>query len=101
MINKVDILGYRLICSSILPVGKDTLCYGSCDGGKTVYQQYEEVNEQMKQIGEYWNLARHRIGNSSCYLYTAGDIEVHKGSDGKYYVLDFGRFFPPEAPMIS
>ncbi len=27
-----------------------------------------------------------------------GDIEGHKGSDGKYYVLDFGRVMPPEAP---
>lgn len=26
------------------------------------------------------------------------DIEVHKGTDGKYYMLDFSRLWPPEVP---
>jgi hypothetical protein len=28
-------------------------------------------------------------------LYSAGDIEGHLGRDGRYYVLDFSRTFPP------
>ena len=28
------------------------------------------------------------------------DVEAHKGSDGKYYMLDFARAFPPEDPHI-
>ena len=31
-------------------------------------------------------------------MYSAVDIEGHKGSDGRYYLLDFSRTFPPEAP---
>jgi len=26
------------------------------------------------------------------------DIEVHRGTDGKYYMLDFARLWPPEVP---
>jgi hypothetical protein len=36
------------------------------------------------------------------YLYLIlrlGDIEGHKGTDGRYYVLDFARVFPPEARL--
>ena len=29
-----------------------------------------------------------------------GDIEAHKGSDGRYYVLDAARCFPPEVKRI-
>lgn len=26
------------------------------------------------------------------------DIEVHRGTDGRYYMLDFARLWPPEVP---
>jgi len=32
-------------------------------------------------------------------LYGPGDIEGHLGRDGKFYLLDFSRLFPPEAPL--
>ena len=31
-------------------------------------------------------------------MYSAVDIEGHIGSDGRFYILDFSRTFPPEAP---
>ena len=30
-----------------------------------------------------------------------GDIEGHKGKDGRYYLLDFSRSMPPEAPEFG
>ena len=30
-----------------------------------------------------------------------GDIEGHKGLDGRYYVLDFARTFPPEGRLTG
>ena len=38
---------------------------------------------------------RHRTATT---LYTAADIEGHVGSDGRFYMLDFSRMFPPTAP---
>lgn len=29
------------------------------------------------------------------------DIEVHQGRDGKFYMLDFARLFPPEPPIVG
>jgi hypothetical protein len=37
-------------------------------------------------------------GNSQ-QLYMAGDVEGHRGSDGRYYLLDLGRVLPPEHPL--
>ena len=34
-------------------------------------------------------------------MYSAVDIEGHKGHDGRYYLLDFSRTFPPENPSPS
>lgn len=31
-------------------------------------------------------------------IYSAVDLEGHKGLDGKYYLLDFSRVLPPESP---
>lgn len=31
-------------------------------------------------------------------MYSACDVEGHKGKDGRYYLLDFARSFPPESP---
>ncbi len=30
-----------------------------------------------------------------------GDIECHLGTDGKFYVLDFSRYMPPQPPDKS
>ena len=32
-------------------------------------------------------------------IHGPGDIEGHLGNDGQYYMVDFGRTFPPEAPL--
>ena len=31
-------------------------------------------------------------------MYSACDIEGHLGTDGRHYLLDFSRSFPPESP---
>ena len=33
-------------------------------------------------------------------LHFPGDIECHLGSDGRFYVIDVARLFPPEAPTL-
>jgi hypothetical protein len=58
------------------------------------------INEKMKQAGEALNLKGHIAGFAKYQVnlcYGPGDIECHLGKDGKFYVLDFARTFPPEA----
>ena len=50
----------------------------------------------MEQAGRSLNLKGHIVGGA--VIYGPGDIEGHLGLDGNYYVVDFGRTFPPEAP---
>jgi hypothetical protein len=32
------------------------------------------------------------------FIYGPGDIEGHMGLDGRFYLLDFARYMPPEPP---
>lgn len=66
----------------------------------------------MEQAGRKLHLKGHLAGlNPAGLSYGPGDLvqkiikldflqsqEGHLGTDGNFYVLDFGRVFPPEAP---
>jgi hypothetical protein len=112
----VSYRGYMLLASSRLPISKQkgertlvydssslNLCllpaltvnirYGSDDGGKTVYASEPAVNEVMRLLMEPMNLKEHMAGvsvveSSLTKLYGPADIEVHRGTDGGFYVLD-------------
>jgi hypothetical protein len=38
------------------------------------------------------------IAEQTAFIHGPTDIEGHVGSDGRYYLLDFQRTFPPEYP---
>ena len=79
---------------SILPVHE--LVYGSGDGGHTVFTSHHEINQKMARAAARLNLKEHRVGQG--LIHSAADVEVHLGTDQRYYMLDFARTFPPEAP---
>lgn len=90
----IDQWGFRLIAMALLPIGPSTLLYGSADGGNTVHNDDPQLNDMMQKIGAELNLRPHKVGvnsPSSCTLHTAGDVEVHRGRDGRYYCVDFAR----------
>eukprot|EP01124_Arcella_intermedia_P011340 TRINITY_DN1774_c1_g2_i15.p1 TRINITY_DN1774_c1_g2~~TRINITY_DN1774_c1_g2_i15.p1 ORF type:complete len:1230 (+),score=292.57 TRINITY_DN1774_c1_g2_i15:486-4175(+) len=90
--------GFILTAVSILPInGRNSLNYGSCDAGKNVMTSLPELNDAMAKAGKWINLEPHLVKNAE--IYGPGDIEGHCGSDQKYYVLDFGRVMPPQAPL--
>eukprot|EP01102_Stenamoeba_stenopodia_P000863 TRINITY_DN10802_c0_g1_i1.p1 TRINITY_DN10802_c0_g1~~TRINITY_DN10802_c0_g1_i1.p1 ORF type:complete len:746 (-),score=191.36 TRINITY_DN10802_c0_g1_i1:135-2372(-) len=98
----IDYKGFRMIATILLPIDKSTLVYGSNDSGRTVYSSVDAVNHMMAELGENLHLKGHYVGTSAekaKYIYGPGDIEVHKGKDGNFYALDFGRLLPPEAPV--
>ena len=98
LMSQIDYRGYRLIALSILPIeGYNTLQYGSKDAGKTLYYT-NGIAKKMKEVGERLQLKGHRVCGAKPLIYGPGDIEGHLGTDGKYYVLDFARVFPPECP---
>jgi hypothetical protein len=102
LMSLIHYMGYCLIAMSLLPIGKDSLKYGSSDAGKTMHFDVPAINEKMKAAGEALNLKGHIAGLSkyqSNLCYGPGDIECHLGKDGRFYVLDFARTFPPEAVL--
>lgn len=100
----IDYKGYRMIAISVLPIGKDSIRYGSSDSGDHVHADIPELNEKLAEAGRCLNLQPHVTGTnpgSAKELASCGDLEGHIGSDGKFYVLDFARAFPAEAPARS
>ncbi|KYQ99702.1 hypothetical protein DLAC_03642 [Tieghemostelium lacteum] len=96
----IDYRGYRLLAISQLPIDKTTIVYGSCDAGKTVHNSDPLINKEMERVAKILNLRGHTVGLTQTFVYGPGDIEVHKGYDGRYYMIDFARIFPPEYPLV-
>eukprot|EP01087_Luapelamoeba_hula_P009869 TRINITY_DN2581_c1_g2_i1.p1 TRINITY_DN2581_c1_g2~~TRINITY_DN2581_c1_g2_i1.p1 ORF type:complete len:1535 (+),score=206.50 TRINITY_DN2581_c1_g2_i1:470-4606(+) len=104
----LDYKGYRLSACSLLPINNNTLVYGSADSGRTVHASDEAMNALMKKAARELNLKPHWVvekrkipANTEPhreFLAAPGDIEGHLGMDGRYYVLDTARVFPPQVP---
>jgi hypothetical protein len=114
LVAMLDYKGFRALCFSELPILPDeTIAYGShgklcyissieqiTDGGQTFYDD-EVIREGMKQIAKMLNIKEHYFRGTDgklVMLYSSGDIEGHRATDGRLYVLDLSRAFPPEFP---
>lgn len=113
----IDYRGYRLIAESYLPLCSGSLKYGSEGGGKyvrlinevsfrfrEVLKENKEINKKMKAVAKLLNIKGHYVGQQETgqqFLYGPVDIEAHHGRDGRFYVLDFARVFPPSAPTAQ
>ncbi|PRP84978.1 hypothetical protein PROFUN_07363 [Planoprotostelium fungivorum] len=101
MMALVDYLGFRVVAMAVLPIDKTTLRYGSDDGGSTVHDDDAELSEKMRVAAERLKLKGHMTGHvksSAKKIYGPGDIEGHRGHDGRLYVVDFSRLLPPADP---
>eukprot|EP01105_Mastigella_eilhardi_P009703 TRINITY_DN2284_c0_g3_i5.p1 TRINITY_DN2284_c0_g3~~TRINITY_DN2284_c0_g3_i5.p1 ORF type:complete len:849 (-),score=229.70 TRINITY_DN2284_c0_g3_i5:89-2314(-) len=101
LVALIDYCGFRLLASSELAVDHTTLKYGSADGGKTVHFSDEEIKQKMVTVARLLNLKGHMVGppNNRQLIYGPCDIEVHRAMDGRVYVIDTARLFPPEPPI--
>ncbi len=52
----VNYRGFRIIAVSVIPISKQTIIYGSHDGGKTVHADYEAFNVRLNRIFAGFNL---------------------------------------------
>lgn len=59
-----------------------------------------EVQNLFRTLAKRVNLAQHVAGAARVPLYGPTDIEVHRGTDGRLYVLDCHRVLPPEVPIM-
>jgi len=84
---------------SILPITKDTIVLGTNDMGITIHSKDNNLSQKMKLASVKLNLKPHYSGlQEGSMVYSASDVEGHIGTDGKYYLLDFSRVWPPETP---
>lgn len=85
----------RVLAASLLPLGKDTLVYGSSDGGKNIATMDNEFNMKIELVAKSLNLQGEYVWNSSrtekAFLYLSCDIEGHLGKDNRYYLVDTAR----------
>eukprot|EP01133_Synstelium_polycarpum_P011483 gene11483-13388_t len=105
----INYRGFRLIVISELPINSKTLVFGSSNAGETIYEN-DTVKKMMVKIGEMLNLKSHLVEESKHAFKRSGnqyniplaiDIEGHFGFDGRYYVVDTARLFPPETPILG
>ena len=61
-----------------------------------------EMSSLMEKVAGVLNLKGHictnRDATQEVFLHGPADLEGHLGNDGRYYLLDFARLFPPEPP---
>ena len=100
LMSIIDYRGFRLLAMTILPIKpKTTLLYGSRDAGHTVNNKNPILARKMEQVAKQLGLKGHFVKGANQIrklIYGPLDIEAHLGLDNKFYVLDFGRVFPPE-----
>eukprot|EP01113_Clastostelium_recurvatum_P045048 TRINITY_DN7684_c0_g1_i8.p1 TRINITY_DN7684_c0_g1~~TRINITY_DN7684_c0_g1_i8.p1 ORF type:complete len:1138 (-),score=347.00 TRINITY_DN7684_c0_g1_i8:32-3445(-) len=103
----IDYRGFRLIATSSLPIGEDTLVYGSMDGGVTVLNSDPALDTKMKEAAQILNLkghmAGHRKGSSGevegTMVHAPCDVEGHAIQGRGHVIIDTARTFPPEKPF--
>jgi hypothetical protein len=62
-------------------------------------RRFLEMNSIMERVAGILNLKGHICGlqdGPQVFLHGPADLEGHLGNDGRYYLLDFARLFPPE-----
>jgi hypothetical protein len=98
----IDYRGFRMSAMPCLPIGKGTLKYGSNDGGLTIIKEDKLLNRIMKMAAQEIGLKGHLAGiRSPNKIYGPADIEGHRGTDGRYYVIDTARVLPPFPPETT
>lgn len=116
--------GYRVIVTCILPIDEQTLQFGSADGGRTIKglpfvppfdvdaalrqpiplglrsctPHTKAISELLRKVCEKLNLKPHggmeRSTDQVKLMFGPTDMEVHRGRDGRYYIIGTGKRQP-------
>ena len=92
----IDFAGYRLQAMLVLPlktqvVGSGDACVTLPKGNGSLLEK--EACGKFKIVADHLGLAEHeiRVGEDAVRLNFGADVEGHRGTDGKIYVLDTAR----------
>jgi hypothetical protein len=58
----IDYKGFRMTAQALLPLGSNSLIYGSADAGRTVHNSNEAFNLAMVKAANSLNLRKHAVG---------------------------------------
>lgn len=104
----VDYRGYRIIAQSIIPgilqrEQENSVVYGSVDGGKTI-ASHEEFLTKLKAAGLSLKIRPHKVVNEKdedVELCSSIECKGIIGADGRHYILDLFRSFPPDVNFLD
>lgn len=115
----VDFQGYRVLCSSKLPIEIITwgetgggiqkkskqLVHGSDNRGKTVTFQSKDVDRVLATAAARLNLSKHGVRGyqdlTSKFLHAPADLLGYINSKKQVVLLRFARAMPPEDPEVT
>ena len=99
----VDYMGQRIIASALIAINDDTLIYGSADQGQHI-EFDETAHRAIQSFANHFHLATHKVFDRTARrelsLSIAVDSELHRGTDGRLYIVDAARMFPPTYPPM-
>uniref|UniRef100_A0A8C2Z7Y3 Clustered mitochondria protein homolog n=1 Tax=Cyclopterus lumpus TaxID=8103 RepID=A0A8C2Z7Y3_CYCLU len=103
----VDYRGYRVTAQSIIPgilerEQEQSVIYGSIDFGKTVVS-HSKYLELLEKTSRPLKVQRHNVlneKNESVELCSSVECKGIIGNDGRHYILDLLRTFPPDLNFL-
>uniref|UniRef100_A0A915HX88 Clu domain-containing protein n=1 Tax=Romanomermis culicivorax TaxID=13658 RepID=A0A915HX88_ROMCU len=105
----VDYRGFRVTAQSIIPgiLERDqeqSVVYGSIDFGKTVVAT-DKYQQLLKTPAQQLKLLPHKVKNANndsiVTLYSSVESKGIIGNDGRHYILDLLRTFPPDVHYLA
>ncbi|XP_062274477.1 clustered mitochondria protein homolog isoform X3 [Scomber scombrus] len=103
----VDYRGYRVTAQSIIPgilerEQEQSVIYGSIDFGKTVVS-HSKYMELLEKTSRPLKVQRHNVlneKNDKVELCSSVECKGIIGNDGRHYILDLLRTFPPDLNFL-
>lgn len=103
----IDYKGYRVTAQSIIPgiLERDqeqSVVYGSIDFGKTVVANPKYL-ELLNKAGQMLKIVPHKViskNNEEVEICSSVECKGIIGNDGRHYILDLLRTFPPDPNYI-
>ena len=94
MVALINFRGYSVLASAQLPINDSTMIYGT-NGSETKHDP--AIHNSLKLVAKRLNLSE-RIGAGGRRYVGPLELQVHKGFDGRNYVLNYDFLMPREAP---
>lgn len=103
----IDYRGYRVTAQSIIPgilerEQEQAVVYGSVDFGKTVVSHTKYL-DLLSKAGQQLKVLPHKVVNESkeeIELCSSVECKGIIGNDGRHYILDLLRTFPPDVNFL-